>query len=55
MGNTTTDRQGNYKVGPLYDDLQYDVEASKEDYVFKKDGFNFSAQKLSSLIINVKD
>ena len=30
-----TDASGHYKVGPLYDDQQYDVEASLEDYLFQ--------------------
>lgn len=40
-----TDKEGKYKVGPLYDDLKYEVEAIKEDYIFKKEGHNFKAQK----------
>ena len=51
-----TDAQGNYKVGPLYDDQEYDIEPFKEDYIFKKDGaHNFKAQKLSTLTVHVKD
>lgn len=50
-----TDTSGKYKVGPLYDDQVYEVEASKEDYVFKKEGNNFKAQKLSSLTVTIKD
>ena len=38
-----TDAQGKYKVGPLYDDQTYEIEASKEDYIFKKEGNNFKA------------
>jgi hypothetical protein len=38
-----TDKDGKYKIGPLYDDQVYDVEAFKEDYIFKKEGTNFKA------------
>jgi hypothetical protein len=38
-----TNASGSYKVGPLYDDVEYDIEASKEDYIFKKEGNNFKA------------
>ena len=38
-----TDKHGKYRVGPLYDDVKYNVEATKEDYIFTKDGHNFKA------------
>ena len=51
-----TDANGNYKVGPLYDDQEYEIEPFKEDFIFKKEGTNnFKAQKLSTLTVHVKD
>jgi len=52
-----TDKAGNYKVGPLYDDQTYEIEAFKVDYIFKKETGtnNFKAQKLSTLTLTVKD
>ena len=48
-----TDATGSYKVGPLYDDQEYEIEPFKEDYIFKRDGTtnNFKAQKLSTLSV----
>ena len=52
-----TDKSGTYKAGPLYDDQQYDIEASKEDYIIKRidNSYNFKAQKLSTLTVTVTD
>jgi len=56
VSQAKSDKQGNYRVGPLYDDLTYEIRASKEDYNFQGDGKgNFKAQKLSSLTVSVKD
>jgi hypothetical protein len=51
-----TDAAGQYKVGSLYDDLVYSVEAAKEDYIFKKEtNTTFKAHKLSSVVVTVHD
>ncbi|CDW74259.1 nodal modulator 1-like [Stylonychia lemnae] len=54
---TTSNGSGEYKVGPLYDDQQYEIEASKEDYIIKRDGtsYNFKSQKLSTLTVSIQD
>ena len=53
----TTDASGAFKAGPLYDDQTYEVEPSKEDYLFTKEAgtYNFKAQKQSTLVLTVKD
>mmetsp|Transcript_21854 Transcript_21854/g.16214 ORF Transcript_21854/g.16214 Transcript_21854/m.16214 type:complete len:170 (+) Transcript_21854:1237-1746(+) len=55
VATVTSGPDGKYRVGPLYDDQEYLLEAVKEDYSFTQDGNNFSAKKLSSLTIAVSD
>ncbi|KAL5561032.1 hypothetical protein UlMin_030779 [Ulmus minor] len=55
---TTTGTDGSFVGGPLYNDIDYNVKASKPGYHLKQVGpYSFSCQKLSqiSVSINSKD
>ena len=49
-----TDNKGQYNVGPLPHD-KYDVEASKDGYVFEKASNGFKSKKLASILVKVQD
>ncbi|XP_054800411.1 uncharacterized protein LOC129304687 [Prosopis cineraria] len=51
---TTTLSDGTYVAGPLYDDVTYNVEASKPGYYLKQVGHHsFSCQKLSQISVRL--
>lgn len=51
---TTTGVDGSFVAGPLYDDIDYNVEASKSDYYLKNVGpYSFSGQKLSQISVRI--
>lgn len=51
---TTTGVDGHYVVGPLYDDTNYKIEASKPGYHVKPVGpYSFSCQKLSQISVRI--
>lgn len=51
---TTTGADGSFIGGPLYDDITYNVEASKPGYYLKRVGPNsFSCQKLSQISVRI--
>nr|GMD68875.1 nodal modulator 3 [Ipomoea batatas] len=51
---TTTGADGLYVAGPLYDDINYSVEASKSGYHVKPLGpHSFSCQKLSQIFVRI--
>ena len=49
-----TDKTGKYNVGPLPHD-DYNVEASKDGYVFEKVTNGFKSKKLASILVKVQD
>ena len=51
---SSTDNKGQYNVGPLPHD-NYDVEASKDGYVFEKTINGFKSKKLASIMVKVQD
>jgi len=52
----STDQQGAYHTRPLDSVFTYELEASKDDYLFvKADGNNFQSHKLAKLTVIVKD
>lgn len=51
---TKTDSQGSFLAGPLYDDIEYKVEASKDGYHLKKTGpYTFACQKLGQILVRI--
>ncbi|EXB28568.1 hypothetical protein L484_009727 [Morus notabilis] len=51
---TTTGVDGSFVAGPLYDDIDYNVEASKPGYYLKQVGpYSFSCQKLSQISVRI--
>nr|XP_043609224.1 nodal modulator 1 [Erigeron canadensis] len=51
---TTTSGDGLFIGGPLYDDINYQVEASKHGYHVKKIGpYSFSCQKLGQIFVHI--
>ncbi|ONK63217.1 uncharacterized protein A4U43_C07F12600 [Asparagus officinalis] len=51
-----TQSDGSFIGGPLYDDITYNIEASKPGYHVKKLGPNsFTCQKLSQIVVNIYD
>ncbi|EGG20659.1 hypothetical protein DFA_00520 [Cavenderia fasciculata] len=52
-----TNEKGEYVVGPLKDDAEYTLKASKPGFHFKKesDSNNFNAIQLGSLVVNIID
>ncbi|KAF3436558.1 hypothetical protein FNV43_RR23650 [Rhamnella rubrinervis] len=51
---TTTGMDGFFVGGPLYNDITYNVEASKPGYHLKQVGpYSFSCQKLSQISVNI--
>jgi len=54
----TTDSNGTYRSGPLYDNIDYEVSVSKVGYHIEIDPenpFNFFAKKLASIFVSIKD
>ena len=51
---SSSDNKGQYNVGPLPHD-KYDVEASKDGYVFEKTTNGFKSKKLASIMVKVQD
>ncbi|KAH9318972.1 hypothetical protein KI387_020741, partial [Taxus chinensis] len=52
--STSTGLDGLFSGGPLYDDTDYYVEASKEGYHLKSlGGYSFSCQKLSEIVVHI--
>eukprot|EP01133_Synstelium_polycarpum_P003812 gene3812-4399_t len=49
--------EGHYVIGPLYDDRQYTLKASKPGFHFKKESNsdNFKAIELGSLTVSIRD
>ncbi|KAJ3676057.1 hypothetical protein LUZ60_003469 [Juncus effusus] len=51
---TETDSDGKYSAGPLYDDISYKIEASKEGYHVKQTGdTTFTCQKLGQISVRI--
>ncbi|WVZ71463.1 hypothetical protein U9M48_020048 [Paspalum notatum var. saurae] len=51
---TKTDYQGSFIAGPLYDDIEYKVEASKDGYHLKQTGpYTFACQKLGQILVRI--
>lgn len=51
---TTTGTDGSFGAGPLYDDISYNVEASKPGYHVKQVGqYSFSCQKLGQISVRL--
>jgi protocatechuate 3,4-dioxygenase beta subunit len=58
VSSTYTDNKGEYKIGPLYKENQYEIKASKDGYKIvpeAKNPYNFNAEKLSFLRVKVVD
>lgn len=58
VSTTTTNSNGNYKIGPLYNEYTYVIKAFKEGYKIIPDSAkpnNFIAEKLSFLRVKVVD
>lgn len=52
---TSTQKEGLYVAGPLYDDATYSVKASKPGYDFRAiDKFSFEGQKLGQISVSFK-
>ncbi|KAL7598455.1 hypothetical protein Lser_V15G27442 [Lactuca serriola] len=52
--STTTNADGLFVVGPLYDDITYHIEASKPGYHVKEIGpYSFSCQKLGQISVHI--
>ncbi len=54
MTVVTTDKNGLYKLGPL-PEADYQVEASKDGYVFEASSDGFRSRKLASITVKVMD
>ncbi|CAM0881057.1 unnamed protein product [Alopecurus aequalis] len=51
---TKTNSNGAFFAGPLYDDIGYEVEASKAGYHLKQTGpYNFACQKLGQILAHI--
>jgi len=53
-----TNEEGKYRIGPMHNDIDYDIVAVKEGYLIKpQEGQqgNFIAQKLGQIIVKVND
>uniref|UniRef100_A0A0D9V022 Carbohydrate-binding-like fold protein n=1 Tax=Leersia perrieri TaxID=77586 RepID=A0A0D9V022_9ORYZ len=51
---TKTNPEGSFYAGPLYDDIEYTVEASKAGYHLKQTGpYTFSCQKLGEISVRI--
>lgn len=58
IAETTSLKDGRYKIGPIYSEANFEIKAIKEGYkilVSKTSPFNFTAEKLSLLRVNVVD
>lgn len=58
VATTLTDTNGDYKIGPLYNEFTYVIKAFKKEYKIIPDGLNannFIAEKLSFLRVKVVD
>eukprot|EP01114_Cavostelium_apophysatum_P010153 TRINITY_DN2361_c0_g1_i6.p1 TRINITY_DN2361_c0_g1~~TRINITY_DN2361_c0_g1_i6.p1 ORF type:complete len:1184 (-),score=357.86 TRINITY_DN2361_c0_g1_i6:30-3581(-) len=56
VASIQTGKDGKYKIGPLYDDVEYQIVANKEGYNFEETtARNFKAFKLAKLTIAVLD
>ncbi len=58
VSTTTSNSDGEYKIGPLYNEYQYNIKAFKEGYKIIPDNTNpnnFLAEKLSFLRVKVVD
>ncbi|KAF0985092.1 hypothetical protein FDP41_000131 [Naegleria fowleri] len=52
---TLTDDNGSFKIGPLYDDAEYKLEAELEGYSFEAiEGNSFKAHKLASITVTTQ-
>ncbi|TYH06259.1 hypothetical protein ES288_A08G142500v1 [Gossypium darwinii] len=51
---TATEAEGSYVAGPLYDDITYNIRASKPGFHLKQVGpYSFSCQKLSQISVKI--
>ncbi|XVF72762.1 hypothetical protein PTKIN_Ptkin12aG0146400 [Pterospermum kingtungense] len=51
---TATEEDGSFVAGPLYDDITYNIKASKPGFHLKKVGqYSFSCQKLSQISVKI--
>nr|CAD1833216.1 unnamed protein product [Ananas comosus var. bracteatus] len=51
---TETSSDGSFSAGPLYDDISYNIEASKPGYHIKQAGPNsFTCQKLGQILVRI--
>ncbi|TVU21253.1 hypothetical protein EJB05_30878 [Eragrostis curvula] len=51
---TKTDSDGSFVAGPLYDDIEYKVEAAKDGYHLKQTGpYTFACQKLGQILVRI--
>ena len=58
ISTSTTNAKGEYKIGPLYKEYQYEIKASKDGYKIvsePKNAYNFNAEKLSFLRVKIVD
>jgi hypothetical protein len=55
---TLTDTKGKYKIGPLYNENNYEIKATRDGYKIvpdSKNQYNFNAEKLSFLRVKIVD
>ncbi|KAK3160680.1 hypothetical protein QOZ80_1BG0062920 [Eleusine coracana subsp. coracana] len=51
---TKTNSEGSFIAGPLYDDIEYKVEAIKDGYHLKQTGsYTFACQKLGQILVQI--
>ncbi|XP_062197301.1 uncharacterized protein LOC133900188 [Phragmites australis] len=51
---TKTNSEGSFFAGPLYDDIEYKVEASKDGYHLKQTSqYTFACQKLGQILVRI--
>uniref|UniRef100_A0A453EWF4 Uncharacterized protein n=1 Tax=Aegilops tauschii subsp. strangulata TaxID=200361 RepID=A0A453EWF4_AEGTS len=51
---TKTNSDGSFFAGPLYEDIVYEVEASKAGYHLKQTGpYSFACQKLGQILVHI--
>jgi hypothetical protein len=58
IASTITSETGNYKIGPLYKEYEYDIKAVRDGYKIileNKDKYDFIAEKLSFLRVKIVD
>lgn len=58
VSKTMSNKNGNYKIGPLYTDYSYQIKALRDGYRIVQDSKNpnnFSAEKLSFLRVKIVD